>query len=100
MSEDDTSEATRFKDDDEEVIAPKRRRGRPKKSVANAEETGSEVPETDSTPLRSKRGRKKKALYFENDSYSDDEVIYHLPAKRRKKPGRQKGHTLESGRFL
>ncbi|XP_071525515.1 methylthioribulose-1-phosphate dehydratase isoform X2 [Panulirus ornatus] len=52
MSEDDTSEAPRLKDDDEEMITPKRRRGRPKKSVANAEETGSEVPETDSTPLR------------------------------------------------
>ncbi|KAG7173149.1 Methylthioribulose-1-phosphate dehydratase-like [Homarus americanus] len=104
MSEEDNSEVSRYKEDEEEeeeeVITPKRRRGRPRKRSANTEETGSEAPDTDSTPLRSKRERKKKTISFGNDSGSDDEVIYHLPEKRRKKPGRQKGHTLTSGTWV
>ncbi|KAK8721454.1 hypothetical protein OTU49_012728 [Cherax quadricarinatus] len=55
MSEEENSEVPHFKDDDEEeeeVIVPKRKRGRPRKSSANADDRGSEVPETDSTPIR------------------------------------------------
>lgn len=102
MSEEDNSEVPHFKDEEgeEEVIPPKRRRGRPKKSSTKSEDTGSEAPETDSAPLRSKREQKKKALYFDNDSGSEDEVMYHIPAKKRKRPGRQKGHTLDSGTWV
>ncbi|XP_063599562.1 probable methylthioribulose-1-phosphate dehydratase [Penaeus indicus] len=102
MSEDDNSEVP-FKEEEEEEeeeVLPKKKRGRPKRSLVSAEETGSEVAEmaeADGKPPTRKRGRKKKTLYFDNDSGSDDEVIHQIGTKIKKKRGRQKGHTLNSG---
>ncbi|XP_042214475.1 probable methylthioribulose-1-phosphate dehydratase isoform X2 [Homarus americanus] len=79
MSEEDNSEVSRYKEDEEEeeeeVITPKRRRGRPRKRSANTEETGSEAPDTDSTPLRRTWVAKKplgrpKLSYYESSRRS------------------------------
>lgn len=104
MSEDDNSEVPfKEEEEEEEEIPPKKKRGRPKRSLVSTEETGSELADmgdADGRPLTRKRGRKKKTLYFDNDSGSDDEVIHQIGTKIKKKRGRQKGHTLNSGTWV
>lgn len=103
MSDDDSSEVHSKTNDEEEEEgeeeqppSPKRKRGRTTRAYPGGEDSGSEQPATEATPRSIPRRCKKKSFSFQ-DSGSDEGETYQLPEKKKNKPGRKKGHTLNSG---
>lgn len=119
MSEEENSDSVaavkekEYEDDKGEIEVPKKKRGRGRKkrslTETNYEDVGSEVANADVSEMaeadttlapRNKRGRKKKMIYYDNYSESDEEVVFQLPTEKKKKRGRPKGHTLNTGTWV
>ncbi|KAK7021118.1 hypothetical protein SK128_028327 [Halocaridina rubra] len=110
MSEENSDhlrDAEEERGDEEEALEKKKRN---RKRRLPQEEVGSDLADADVSEMaevetgsapRSKRGRKKRKRYFEEGSESDEEVVFHLPKEnKKKKRGRIKGQSLESGAWV